>query len=82
VIPLGTQAALRALDQAELLRLIAGSLALGLRQAVHAGARRPTAPACAALLDRLAAAIPPIDPDRPLEADVRVAADISLKDVP
>ncbi|MFG1606573.1 histidine ammonia-lyase [Actinoplanes sp. NPDC049265] len=82
VIPLGTQAALRALDQAGLLRLIAGSLALGLRQAVHAGARIPTAPACAGLYDRLAAAIPPIDPDRPLEADVRIAAEISLSYVP
>ncbi|MEV7626312.1 aromatic amino acid ammonia-lyase [Actinoplanes sp. NPDC089786] len=82
VVPLGTQGALRALDQAGLLRLIAGSLALGLRQAVHAGARRPTAPACAALHDRLAEAIPPIDPDRPLEADVRTAAEISLRDAP
>lgn len=78
VIPLGTQAALRALDHAELLGLICGSLALGLRQAVHVGARRPTAPGCAALLDELIAAVPAIDPDRPLEADVRKAAEISL----
>jgi histidine ammonia-lyase/tyrosine ammonia-lyase len=78
VIPLGTQAALRALDHAALLRLICGSLALGLRQAVHVGARRPTAEGCAALLDSLVKAIPPIDPDRPLEADVRTAAEISL----
>jgi histidine ammonia-lyase/tyrosine ammonia-lyase len=78
VIPLGTQAALRALDHAELLGLICGSLALGLRQAAHVGARTPTAPGCAALLAELAASIPPIDPDRPLEADVRTAADISL----
>jgi histidine ammonia-lyase/tyrosine ammonia-lyase len=76
VIPLGTQAALRALDQARLLRLICGSLALGLRQAVHVGARTPTAPGCAAVLDRLAEAIPAIDPDRPLEDDVRRAADL------
>jgi len=74
VIPLGTQAALRALDQVNLLRLICGSLALGLRQAVHVGARTPTAPGCAAVLDRLAQAIPAIDPDRPLEDDVRRAA--------
>jgi histidine ammonia-lyase/tyrosine ammonia-lyase len=81
VIPLGTQAALRALDQAGLLRLIGGSLALGLRQAVHVGARTPTAPGCAAVLDALVAAIPPVDPDRPLAADVRRAAEImeSLK---
>jgi tyrosine ammonia-lyase len=76
VIPLGTQAALRALDQARLLRLICGSLALGLRQAVHVGARTPTAPGCGAVLDRLAEAIPAIDPDRPLEDDVRGAADL------
>jgi len=76
VIPLGTQAALRALDQARLLRLIGGSLALGLRQAVHVGARRPTAPGCATVLDALVAAIAPIDPDRPLDADVRRAADV------
>ncbi|BCJ49803.1 histidine ammonia-lyase [Actinoplanes sp. NBRC 14428] len=78
VIPLGTQAALRALDQSALLRLILGSLALGLRQAVHVGARRPTAAGTGALLAALARRIPPIDPDRPLEADVRTAADISL----
>lgn len=76
VVPLGTQAALRAFDQAGLLRLIVGSLALGLRQAAHVGARAPTAPGCAALLRALADAIPPIDPDRPLEDDVRRAADI------
>jgi histidine ammonia-lyase/tyrosine ammonia-lyase len=78
VIPLGTQTALRALDHAELLRLICGSLALGLRQAVHVGARRPTAAGCAELLAALEDAIAPVDPDRPLEADVRIAADISL----
>ncbi|GAA3283694.1 aromatic amino acid lyase [Dactylosporangium vinaceum] len=76
VVPLGTQAALRALDQARLLRILVGSLALGLRQAAHVGARTPTAPASAALLDALGAAIAPIDPDRPLEDDVRRAADV------
>lgn len=74
VVPFGTQAALRAYDLAELLRLLVGSLALGLRQSAHVGARRPTAPRCAALLDALADAIEPVDPDRPLEADVRIAA--------
>ncbi|WFE50131.1 aromatic amino acid ammonia-lyase [Micromonospora sp. WMMD1155] len=74
VIPLGTQAALRALDQAELLRLITGSLGLGLRQAVHVGARRPTAVGCHRVLRALEEAIPPIDPDRPLDGDVRTAA--------
>jgi histidine ammonia-lyase/tyrosine ammonia-lyase len=76
VIPLGTQAALRALDQSALLRLICGSLALALRQATHVGARRPVAPGCAAVLDRLLPAIAPIDPDRPLEHEVRLAADL------
>ncbi|GIM94943.1 hypothetical protein Ato02nite_067360 [Paractinoplanes toevensis] len=72
VVPFGTQAALRAVDQAALLRLIVGSLALGLRQAVHVGARRPSTD----LLRKLADAIAPIDPDRPLEQDVRTAAAI------
>ncbi|MGW6928725.1 aromatic amino acid ammonia-lyase [Lentzea sp. NPDC054927] len=76
VVPFGTQSALRAYDLAELLRLLCGSLALGLRQAVHVGGRRPTAPRCAALLDALADAIEPVDPDRPLDVDVRVAADV------
>ncbi|TDV47996.1 aromatic amino acid ammonia-lyase [Actinophytocola oryzae] len=76
VVPFGTQAALRAYDSAELLRLLCGSLALGLRQAVHVGGRQPTAAACAALFDTLADAIAPVDPDRPLDADVRLAADL------
>ncbi|MEU4238363.1 aromatic amino acid ammonia-lyase [Actinoplanes sp. NPDC026619] len=75
VVPFGTQAALRALDQAALLQLICGSLALGLRQAVHVGARRPTAAGTATLLEELET-IPPIDPDRPLEQDVRTATTI------
>jgi tyrosine ammonia-lyase len=76
VVPFGTHAALRAFDQAGLLRLLCGSLALGLRQALHVGARRPTAPSVAAVLEKLGQAIPPVDPDRPLEADVRLAADL------
>ncbi|MFI9006014.1 aromatic amino acid ammonia-lyase [Actinosynnema sp. NPDC053489] len=78
VVPFGTQAALRAHDAAGLLELLCGSLALGLRQAVHVGGRRPTAPRCAALVDALAAAIDPVDPDRPLDGDVRVAAEVVL----
>lgn len=76
VVPFGTQAALRSHDMAELLGLLCGSLALGLRQAVYVGARRPTAPRCAELLDALIEAVPPVDPDRPLDADVRAAADL------
>lgn len=74
VVPFGTQAALRSYDMAELLGLLSGSLALGLRQAAHVGARRPTAPRCAELLDALIEVIPPVEPDRPLDADVRAAA--------
>ncbi|GAA3960911.1 aromatic amino acid ammonia-lyase [Streptomyces marokkonensis] len=74
VVPFGTQAALRAYDMAGLLGLLCGSLALGLRQAAHVGARRPTAPRCGGLLDALVDAIDPVDPDRPLDADVRAAA--------
>ncbi|MEU2023719.1 aromatic amino acid ammonia-lyase [Streptomyces sp. NPDC016469] len=74
VVPFGTQAALRSYDMAELLGLLTGSLALGLRQAVHVGARRPTAARCATLLDALSEVLPPVDPDRPLDRDVRTAA--------
>lgn len=76
VVPFGTEAALRALEHAGLLRLLAGSLAVGLRQAVHVGGRTPTAPANRALLERLAAVVPPVEEDRPLDADVRRAADL------
>ncbi|MET8946176.1 aromatic amino acid lyase [Streptomyces sp. NPDC004542] len=76
IVPFGTQAALNALDQAELLRLVQGSLALALRQAAYVGARRPKAPACAAFLSRLTDALLPIDPDRPLDVDVRLAAEL------
>ncbi|WBB50360.1 hypothetical protein O3597_07845 [Verrucosispora sp. WMMA2044] len=64
------------MDQARLLRLICGTLAVGLRQAIHVGARTPTAPACVAALQRLAETVPAIDPDRPLDDDVRRAADL------
>ncbi|GIG88071.1 histidine ammonia-lyase [Plantactinospora endophytica] len=76
VVPFGTQAALRAVDQAGLLRLLCGSLAVGLRQAVHVGARPPTAPGCAAVLERLVETVPAVDPDRPLDSDVVRAAEL------
>ncbi|MFK0118063.1 histidine ammonia-lyase [Streptomyces sp. NPDC090994] len=83
VVPFGTQAALRSYDMAGLLGLLCGSLAVGLRQAVHVGARRPTAPRCAQLLDALAETVPPVEPDRPLDADVRAAARLLLtRDLP
>lgn len=76
IVPFGTQAALNAWELARLLRLLHGSLALGLRQAIHLRGGRPTAPFCAELGNRLAAEIPPVDKDRPLDADVRLAADV------
>ncbi|SFR30154.1 histidine ammonia-lyase [Lentzea waywayandensis] len=76
VVPFGTQAALNALDHARSLRWLHGALAVALRQAVHVGGRRPTAPACAEVLDRLVELIPAVDPDRPLQADVAWAADL------
>lgn len=82
VVPFGTQAALRTLDGVQVLHLLVGSLALGLRQSVHVGARTPTAPASRALLAALTAQIPPVDPDRPLDGDVRAAADVALRTDP
>ncbi|MEV6258659.1 aromatic amino acid lyase [Nocardia sp. NPDC051911] len=76
VVPSGTQAALNALDLAESLRWLHGSLAVGLRQAVHVGGREPTSPASATILHRLIALVPAIDPERQLEVDVRCAADL------
>ncbi|WP_307842557.1 MULTISPECIES: aromatic amino acid ammonia-lyase [unclassified Streptomyces] len=74
VIPFGTQAALNALDLATKLRLLHGSLAVALRQAACVGTRQPTAPLCTEVLGKISAEIPPIDRDRPLDADVRRAA--------
>ncbi|WP_267880745.1 aromatic amino acid lyase [Streptomyces sp. FXJ7.023] len=82
IVPFGTQAALRSYDMAELLGLLCGSLALGLRQAAHVGARRPTAPGCSELLDSLVELIEPVEPDRPLDADVRAAADLLVRGDP
>jgi tyrosine ammonia-lyase len=71
VVPFGTQAALEALRQAERLSLVQASLALGLRQATYLGAPRPTSLAGSQLLEQLSAWVLPVDPDRPLGADVR-----------
>ncbi|MBO0880056.1 MAG: aromatic amino acid lyase [Mycobacterium sp.] len=76
VVPFGTQAALNALDLATELRWLHGSLALALRQAIHVGGRRPTAPACATVIDQLMDAIAPIDADRALDDDVQTAANL------
>lgn len=74
VVPFGTQAALTALELAGSLRLLHGSLAVALRQAVHVMRRPLTAPAGIRLYERLAGAIAPIIHDRPLDGDVRLAA--------
>jgi tyrosine ammonia-lyase len=71
VVPFGTQAALEALRQAERLALIQASLALALRQATYLGAPHPTSAAGTELLERLSGWVAPVDPDRPLGADVR-----------
>lgn len=76
VIPFGTQAALNALDQARLLRLLHGSLAVALRQAAYVSGRGLTAPGCLRLMDELASAVAPIIEDRALDQDVRRGADI------
>ncbi|MFC3456055.1 HAL/PAL/TAL family ammonia-lyase [Amycolatopsis speibonae] len=76
VVPFGTQAALAALEQAQNLRLLHGSLAVGLRQAAHLRKDRPTAWPCADLVDALAQVVAPITQDRALDADVRAAADV------
>ncbi|MBB6378989.1 histidine ammonia-lyase/tyrosine ammonia-lyase [Pseudonocardia eucalypti] len=76
VVPLGTQAALSAYEQARKLRWVQGSLAVALRQAVHLGGREPGSAAGSELLARLAERVDPVDPDRPLDVDVRRAAGV------
>ncbi len=76
IVPFGTQAALTALDQAKLLRYLHGALGVVLRQAVHVGARRPRAPRLAEVFDRIAAEVPPIEVDRPLDVAIGRVADL------
>ncbi|HEX3782559.1 MAG TPA: aromatic amino acid ammonia-lyase [Pseudonocardiaceae bacterium] len=76
IVPFGTQAALNALAHARSLRTLQGSLALALRQAVHVGARTPTAVECAAVHAQFAERIPAIDSDRALDNDVNRGADL------
>ncbi len=76
IVPFGTQAALNSLELARSLRWLHGSLAVALCQAAHLSDRKPSAPACADVVGQLRAVVPPIDPDRPLDADVRAAADV------
>ena len=81
IVPFGNQAAITAYEQAQKLRWVQGSLALALRQAVHLGGRRPTSAEGSAFLERLNDAIKAVDPDRPLDEDVRNAADV-LDEIP
>ncbi|WP_410604716.1 HAL/PAL/TAL family ammonia-lyase [Amycolatopsis sp. lyj-90] len=76
IVPFGTQAALTAFEQAQNLRLIQGSLAVGLRQAAYLRAGRRMAPRCAELVAALSEVVDPITGDRPLDKDVRAAADV------
>jgi histidine ammonia-lyase len=76
VVPFGTQAAFTALDQTVLLRYLHAGLAIGLRQAVHVGARRPRAPRLAEVFDRIAEEVPPIVEDRPLDTALGTVADL------
>ncbi|MFS8100733.1 aromatic amino acid ammonia-lyase [Lentzea alba] len=76
VVPFGTQAAFTALDQATHLRYLHAGLAIGLRQAVHVGARRPLAPKLAEAFDRIAEEVPPIVEDRPLDSALGQVADL------
>lgn len=74
VVPFGTQAALEALKQSERLALVQASLAVGLRQAAYLGAPSPTSPSGISLLEKLSAWVAPVNPDRPLAADVQQLA--------
>ncbi|MET7778795.1 aromatic amino acid ammonia-lyase [Streptomyces mirabilis] len=81
IVPFGTQAALTAMAQAERLRWLHGSLAVALRQGahlsgIHSTQRRAGAPRCLAVLERISAVVAPVDPDRPLDADIRRAAEV------
>lgn len=76
VVPFGTQAALTAYEQSRSLRLLHGCLGVALVQAAHTGTRAPTAPACIDLVRTLTDRIAPIEQDRPLDADIRLAADV------
>ncbi|MGW4241293.1 aromatic amino acid lyase [Nocardia sp. NPDC004722] len=70
----GMRTALNALDSAACLRRLHGALAIALGQVVRVGGRRPTAPACAAILDAVIEAVPSLGSSGPIDQDVRTAA--------
>ncbi|WP_228688194.1 aromatic amino acid ammonia-lyase [Amycolatopsis keratiniphila] len=76
VVPFGTQAALTAYEQAQKLRLLHGALGVAVRQAAHLDDRASTASRCTGLVAALSEEIDPITRDRPLDEDIRVAADV------
>ncbi|MEU1056976.1 aromatic amino acid ammonia-lyase [Streptomyces sp. NPDC005876] len=76
IVPMGTQAALTAFEQARSLRWLQGTLALAVRQAYHITNRRPTSIINRHVVEQLEDTLRPVDPDRPLHADVRQAADL------
>ncbi|WP_236725319.1 HAL/PAL/TAL family ammonia-lyase [Amycolatopsis orientalis] len=76
VVPFGTQAAVTAYEQAQKLRLLHGALGVALRQAAHLDNRGSTASRCTDLVAALSERIDPIIHDRPLDEDIRIAADV------
>lgn len=80
IVPLGTQAALEARRQVTRLQWIQGSLAVALRQAAYVGGREPASKAGTRLLAQLSELLAPIDPDRPLDDDIRRAASLIYND--
>ncbi|WP_420805356.1 HAL/PAL/TAL family ammonia-lyase [Amycolatopsis decaplanina] len=76
VVPFGTQAALTAYEQARMLRLLHGALGVAVRQAAHLDDRDSTASRCTGLVAALSDRIAPIARDRPLDEDIRIAADV------
>lgn len=71
IVPLGTHASLNALQQVEMLELLIGSLAVGIRQAFWLSDREPSSPRGQELWKTLLL-VAPIAPDRALAADVRL----------
>ncbi|MFE5566552.1 histidine ammonia-lyase [Amycolatopsis japonica] len=76
VVPFGTQAALTAYEQSQKLRLLHGALGVAVRQAAHLDDRASSASHCTDLVAALSEKIDPISRDRPLDEDIRIAADV------
>jgi histidine ammonia-lyase/tyrosine ammonia-lyase len=59
-----------------MLRLLHGALGVAVRQAAHLDDRGSTASRCTGLVAALSERIAPITQDRPLDEDIRIAADV------